>query len=113
MCFDTSSNTGRFSGACVLIQRALGQSLLHFACRHHVLEIILQKVFLALNIKSASSGLDSTMFKCYKEQWSSIDQSSYLTAAEMTEIDSFGEWTLQFVMQNVEMSQSEMTTRSF
>lgn len=106
LCFDTTaSNTGRFNGACVLIQRALGQSLLHFACRHHVFEIVLQKVFMALKITSASSGPDIAMFKRFKEQWSSIDQSSYLTAAGMTEIDSFGEQTLQFAMQNLKMSQ--------
>jgi len=46
MCFDTTaSNTGRLSGACVLLERLLEISLLHFACRHHILEIVLQSAY--------------------------------------------------------------------
>ena len=46
MCFDTSaSNTGKFSGACILLEELLDRSLLWIACRHHVLEVILANVF--------------------------------------------------------------------
>ena len=42
MCFDTTvSNTGKFSGPCILLEAILGHPLLWTACRHHVLEIIL------------------------------------------------------------------------
>ena len=60
------------------------------------MEIVLEKVFTALKITSASSGPDTAIFKRFKEQWSSIDHSSYLTAAGMTEIESFREHTVQF-----------------
>ena len=50
LCFDTTpSNTSRFNGACILIERALGKSLLYFACHHHTLEIVQEKVFHALH----------------------------------------------------------------
>jgi len=40
MCFDTtSSNTGRLSGVCVILDQLLGRTLLHLGCRHHVLEL--------------------------------------------------------------------------
>ena len=45
MCFDTTtSNTGKFSGACILLEAILGCPLLWTACRHYVLEIILSNV---------------------------------------------------------------------
>lgn len=44
--FDTTaSNTGRFSGACILIEQALGRQLLNLACRHHMLELVVEKAF--------------------------------------------------------------------
>jgi hypothetical protein len=70
LCFDTTaSNTGRHSGACVLIEQALGRNLLHFACRHHILEIVQEKVFTALKITGATSGPDIAMFKLFKDHW--------------------------------------------
>ncbi|CAH0550650.1 unnamed protein product [Brassicogethes aeneus] len=46
MCFDTTSvNTGTKNGCCVLLEEKIGRDLLWLACRHHVLEIILSKVF--------------------------------------------------------------------
>ncbi|KAG0719906.1 hypothetical protein GWK47_049535 [Chionoecetes opilio] len=44
--FDTTaSNTGPNGGACIKIQEGLGRNLLWFACRHHILEVILGDVF--------------------------------------------------------------------
>lgn len=46
MCFDTtSSNTGYKSGACALIEEKLKRPLLHLACRHRVLELVLKAAF--------------------------------------------------------------------
>ena len=46
MCFDTTaSNTGKHSGACTLLEVALGRNLLWMACRHHILEVLLSDAF--------------------------------------------------------------------
>lgn len=46
MCFDTtSSNTARLSGACVSLEQLLERPLLHFGCRHHILELVLAAAF--------------------------------------------------------------------
>jgi len=46
MCFDTTaSNTGIKAGACVLLQQELEKPLISLACRHHVHELIVAKVF--------------------------------------------------------------------
>ena len=46
--FDTTaSNTGIHSGCCQLLGEALGRPLLHLACRHHIMELILAAVFKA------------------------------------------------------------------
>ena len=49
MSFDTTaSNTGRQNGACILIEAKLQQDLLYFACRHHILELVIEAVFSTL-----------------------------------------------------------------
>jgi hypothetical protein len=76
MCFDTtSSNTGRFSGACVLLEQLLGRSLLHFGCRHHILELVLAAAFGVCMGPSKSP--EVLVFKRFQAQWSSIDKDSY------------------------------------
>lgn len=46
MSYDTTSNnTGINNGAGVLLEKKLGRNLLSLACRHHVYEIVLRKVF--------------------------------------------------------------------
>ncbi|KAG0727210.1 hypothetical protein GWK47_035121 [Chionoecetes opilio] len=46
MSFDTTaSNTGPQKRACVLIEQKMGKDLLHFACRHHILELVVHAVF--------------------------------------------------------------------
>lgn len=76
MCFDTTaSNTGRLNGACVLLQQKLGRGLLSFACRHHILELILSAAFSASS--GPSSGPDVQLFKRFRGQWSSLDKNSF------------------------------------
>ncbi|XP_044594027.1 uncharacterized protein LOC123271702 [Cotesia glomerata] len=44
LCFDTTaSNSGPYSGACVLLERILEKKFLYFACRNHMYELVLQK----------------------------------------------------------------------
>ena len=43
MCFDTTaSNTGKFAGACILLEAFIGHPLLWTSCRHHMPEVILR-----------------------------------------------------------------------
>ena len=75
--FDTtSSNTGCCSGACVLIEQKLGKYLLHFACRHHIFELIVGTAF--MSILGGTSGPDVPLFK----HWKFIDQSNYSTGTD-------------------------------
>ena len=47
--FDTTaSNTGSTNGACTLFEQKLQRNILHFACRHHVHELIIGGVFTSL-----------------------------------------------------------------
>ena len=75
----TSSNTGRYSGACIIIEREIKKNLLYLACRHHILEIILAAVFKE-SMGGISSGSDVAIFKRFKEAWSSLDHLRYHTA---------------------------------
>ena len=46
MCFDTTvANTRHQSGTYILLEQKLGRNLLHFACHHHLMEIILATAF--------------------------------------------------------------------
>lgn len=82
MSFDTtSSNTGHISGACTLIQQKLGRELLFLACRHHVLELLVEAVFSTCMVPT--SGPVVLLFKRFGQKWSLMDQSSYQTAEKM------------------------------
>ncbi|KAK2577913.1 hypothetical protein KPH14_011858 [Odynerus spinipes] len=72
MCCDTSSNTGRFNGACALLEQTLGRELLLFACRHHVYELVLKTVF-ETKIKQITSSPDIPIFKKFRDNWKNID----------------------------------------
>lgn len=37
----TSTNTGRFNGVCVELERMFNKKLIFFACRHHIAELVL------------------------------------------------------------------------
>ncbi|KAK2727185.1 hypothetical protein QYM36_007871 [Artemia franciscana] len=43
-CDATASNTGRFNGACAILEQTLGRELLLFACRHHVYQLMLKLI---------------------------------------------------------------------
>ena len=112
--FDTTaSNTGDSKGACVLIEKLLEKSLIHLACRHHMMEIVLEKVFTALKISGPSSGPDISLFKRFKEQWHFMEKGSYDTADGMTEVDLFKESTLQFANDNLQIRHPRDDYREF
>jgi hypothetical protein len=74
--FDTTaSNTGIRGGACVLIEQKIGRDLLHFGCRHHVMEIVLAASFQAS--MGVSSGPDVLLFKRFQAGWEFIDRGTY------------------------------------
>ena len=73
MSFDTTStNTGKFAGACTLLEQKLERRLLSLACRHHILEVVLQKAF-SLKLNVPSSGPDVQVFKRFQAKWHLID----------------------------------------
>lgn len=79
--FDTTaSNTGLHKGACVQIEKALGTELVWIACRHHVMEIMLSKVFFCLF--GQSEGPETRIFKRFKKAWPTINQSTYTAAPD-------------------------------
>jgi hypothetical protein len=76
MCFDTtSSNTGRLSGACIILEQLLGRPLLHFGCRHHIMELVLGAAFGVC--MGPSKAPEILIFKRFKEQWAYIDQDRF------------------------------------
>lgn len=76
--FDTTSvNTGLRSGACVLLEQKMDKNMLWMACRHHVLEIMLEAV--VVKLLGVSSGPDISLFKRFKKSWSSINQGGFKT----------------------------------
>ena len=72
MSFDTTvSNTGTKTRACIKIEIALEKNLLNIACRHHVTELVLEKVF-GLHNSAKSPNVD--LFVNFRSHWPSIDQ---------------------------------------
>ena len=76
LCFDTtSSNTGLKKGACTLIEQKLGCPLLHLACRHHIMEILLECMF--SKCFGPSSGPEIKLFQRFKTEWECINQENF------------------------------------
>ena len=66
ICFDTTAaNTGPRNGACILPEQKFGKDMLWLACRHHILEIILEAVVLLC--LGPSSGPDIPLFKRFQK----------------------------------------------
>lgn len=81
MGFDTTtSNTGQNIGACTLLQNKLDRKLIQFACRHHMLEIVLKHVF---EVKlSVTSGPDVPVFNRFAAEWENLDHKSFKSGLE-------------------------------
>lgn len=78
MSFDTTaSNTGSRKGACILLEQKMDKELLWLACRHHIMEIMLESV--VQNEIGPSSGPDNLLFKRFQKNWQSINKEEYLT----------------------------------
>ena len=76
MCFDTtSSNTGHHSGACVKIEQGLEKNLLHFACRHHILELLAGAAF--KEAMGTSFAPEILLFKGFQDKWEWIDKEKF------------------------------------
>ncbi|KAI5714347.1 hypothetical protein M8J76_015698 [Diaphorina citri] len=76
MCFDTTAlNTGRLNGACTILEQMLDKELFYFACRHHILEVLLRGVF---DVKLGSTtGPHPDLFKKFEKAWPNIDKTKY------------------------------------
>lgn len=55
----------------------IGKNILHLACRHHMMEIILCAVF--KQCFGGSSGPEAGIFKRFKIGWKNIDTTQYCT----------------------------------
>lgn len=90
LCFDsTAVNTGLRSGVCVLLERKMDKNMLWFACRHHIMEIMLSGV--VDQSLAPSSGPDIQLFKRFKNSWDSIDQSDFKTITDDAEANILAE----------------------
>ena len=75
MCFDTTaSNTGRFSGALILLEAFIGYPLLWTSCRHHMLEVIFGDAFKVI-IGPTSSPMVNFL-GILKSKWPTLNLSS-------------------------------------
>ena len=85
MCFGTtSSNTGREIGACIKLEEKFGKKLFHFACRHHIHELLPAAAFDSLF--GPSSGPNIKLFQTFSEAWDTLDYVDYHSAMQDTKI---------------------------
>lgn len=76
--FDTAaSNTGKFKGACNILEKKLGREILFLGCRHHIFEIVLAAVF--VQEMGVPTGPEVSIFKKFKNHWPNVKQDAYLT----------------------------------
>jgi len=80
MCFDTTaSNTDLKKVACTILEQKIGRNVLSLACRYHIFEIIISKVFNSLPVEN-QSGPDLLLFKTFSKFWININKEGYESA---------------------------------
>ena len=67
----TASNTGVHFGCCNLLEEMVGRPLLHLACWHRILELLLAAAFRA--DRGTSSGPEVVLFKPLRDKWPHIE----------------------------------------
>ena len=97
MVFDTASNTGHVSGACISIQRDLNRALLWSACRHHVGEVILTHIFEDLQIEVSRSP-DVALLTRFRKNFELLPYKSYTHLSQL-DFSTYSESTRK-VMEN-------------
>ena len=70
-CDTTSSNTGKWIGACMLLQKVLGKALLNLLCNHHTFELHIKSVAKAVSARKSKSPKE-TLFEKLQKNWNSI-----------------------------------------
>lgn len=81
-CTDTTpSNTGRHTGAVVLLEKDLARILVYLACRHHLLETIPKHLFNETIEKSSSPDLGS-LCENFKFVWDSLNHENFRPTVE-------------------------------
>lgn len=119
LCFDTTAaNTGYKAGACVLLEQKLQQNMLHLACRHHILELLIGTAF--EKVVGKSSGPEVQMFKRFKrfkEQWDFIAKESFDAAPSddfvRDALADVRDEILEFARQQLEEKQPRYDYREF
>lgn len=75
-CFDTTAvNTGLRGGACIILEQKMEKDALWLACRHHIMEIMLEAV--VVEALGPSSGPEILIFKRFRTFWPNIDQNKF------------------------------------
>lgn len=70
-------NTGRISGACVLIENELETDLLHIMCRHHILELVLKSIFeQTFGRSTGPTGI--SQFRSLIQKWEEIKRGGFV-----------------------------------
>lgn len=105
MSFDTTaSNSGRSNGACVLLEQKLKKELLSLACRHHIHELIVGRVF--DTIVEVSSGPNIKIFMRFCEFWPFLDitcpESGVSDAYVLSHLSDVREELIKFAQQQLE-----------
>ena len=115
MCFDTTaSNTGCKGGVCIKLEAELGNDHLSLACRHHVSEIVLEKVF-SLHDSARSPKLE--LFSHFRDFCLQIDQAKYRTAMDDKDaaqrVTEIRDDVITFALQQLSTETTETTTKSY
>ena len=67
----TATNSGKYSGAVVMLEKLLKRKLLHLPCRHHIFELVLEAAF-SEAFQEKSTGPEIPMFKRFQKAWDDI-----------------------------------------
>jgi len=105
MSFDTTVvNSGLRNGACIILDQNKDKEMVWFACRNHIMEMMLKTV--VVHAIEYSSGPDILLFKTFKNVWNTVQLEHFVTiifyAFTLNQINNISTHTITFALKQLE-----------
>lgn len=100
MCFDTTaSNTSTSIGACAILEQQLNRQLLYFACRHHIMELLVAGAF-QTTVEPTKSAPNILLFERFRSTWPQLDHDSFEPGITDPEVAKYSSETIRMELIN-------------
>lgn len=88
MSFDTTAaNTGGSTGTCIQVYNDFNQRILYLACRHHIHELVLKRIF-NITMEKSTTAPTVPLFDRFKSSWLNVNKTIFEPGVNDDFVDS-------------------------